>query len=188
FTGPFFEVFLDHSFASHLEHSFEMVVIEAPFSINPVALTASLGALAVGGFFGYSFYIGRRSDPGKIVGSSRFLKSLQTFLDNRWYINSIYYIIFFNGSMRVATLLHRWIELGILNRVNSSVTGSTQFISSVSGKFDRLVVDGLVTGIASFSLIFSKLLRKIQTGVTEQYVFAFSLGIIFLVILMSLLL
>ena len=50
------------------------------------------------------------------------------------------------------------------------------------------IVDGVVTGIASISLVLSKLLRKIQTGITEQYVFAFSIGIIFLVILMSILL
>ncbi len=188
FTGPFFEGFLDFSFASHLEQAFGMVVIEAPFSINLVALAASLGALAVGGFFGYSFYISRRYDPGKILGSSGFLKSIHTFLENRWYINSIYYIIFVNGTLRVATFLHKRVEIAILNKINSSVTDSTQYFSSISGKFDMYIVDGVVTGIASISLVLSKLLRKIQTGITEQYVFAFSIGIIFLVILMSILL
>jgi NADH-quinone oxidoreductase subunit L len=188
FTGPFFEGFLDFSFASHLEQGFGMVVIEAPFSINPVALAASLGALAVGGFFGYSFYIGRRFDPGKVLASSGFVRSIHAFLENRWYINSIYYIVFVNGSLRVATFLHKWVEIAILNRINSSVTNSTQYFSSISGKFDRYVVDGVVTGIASISLFLSKLLTKIQTGVTEQYVFGFSTGIIFLVILMSILL
>ena len=187
-TGPFFEGFLDFTFASHLEHSFGLAVVEEGFSINPIALSASVGALGIGGFFGYTYYIARKSDPSKILASHSRINGIHRFLENRWYINSIYYIIFVNGSIRFANLLHRWIEVAILDRINSTVSSSVIFFSSLSGKFDQYVVDGTVNRVATASLFFSRMIRRIQTGVTEQYVFAFSSGIVFLMILMMLLL
>lgn len=184
FAGPTFEVFLEGSLAHHLEHAVGMEIQEHTFSINRIAASTSIIAVLIGGGLSYLFYISNRMNPNTIINRVPGLFSLQKFFVNRWYINSLYYIIFVNGSLRLSKLTDKYIETGTLVKLNTFVPNYSILTSSLGGRFDRYVVDGTATRIANLNLFFSRNIRKLQTGITEQYVFVFTLGIVALIILL----
>ena len=128
---------------------------------------------------------GRKYDPNNLISNSRSLSKLYNFLENRWYINSLYYIVFINTPLRISKILHSYVETKIFDKISPTTSVIAIYFSNVSHRFDRVVVDGIANGIASVSVIISKFSRKLQTGVAEQYVFAFIMGIIALIIAMN---
>ena len=184
FTGPFYEGLLENSLAHHLEHAVGMEIHEHVFSINLTAVSTSIIAVLVGCGFSYLFYINGKLNPTKTIKNIPGLLPLQKFFVNRWYINSLYYIIFINGSLRLSKLTDKYIETGTLVKLNTFVPNYSILTSSLGGRFDRYVVDGTATRIANLNLFFSRNIRKLQTGITEQYVFVFTLGIVALIILL----
>ena len=184
FAGPTFEGFLEGSLAHHLEHAVGMEIHEHTFSINRIAASTSIIAVLIGGGLSYLFYISNRMNPNTIINRVPGLSSLQKFFVNRWYINSLYYIIFINGSLRLSKLTDKYIETGTLVKLNTFVPNYSILTSSFGGRFDRYVVDGTATRIANLNLFFSRNIRKLQTGITEQYVFVFTLGIVALILLL----
>ena len=123
--------------------------------------------------------------PKQVITSIPILSKLQTFFENRWYINSLYYIVFINGSLRLSKFTDKYIETGILSKLNTVVPDYSISSSKLGGRFDRYVVDGTATRIANLNLFLSHNIRKLQTGIAEQYVFVFTLGIIALIILLG---
>ena len=122
--------------------------------------------------------------PNQIINSVPGLSNLQKLFENRWYINSLYYKIFVNGSLRLSQLIDKYIETGILSKLNTVIPDYSISSSKVGGRFDAYVVDGTATRIANMNIFFSRIIRKLQTGITEQYVFIFTIGIIALILLL----
>ena len=184
-TGPTVEVFLEGSLARHLEHAVNMEIHEHVFSLNRIAVSTSIIAVLIGGGFSYLFYISNRMSPNQVITSIPILSKLHSFFENRWYINSLYYIVFINGSLRLSKFTDKYIETGILSKLNTAVPDYSISSSQIGGKFDKYVVDGSATRIANLNLFLSRNIRKLQTGIAEQYVFVFTMGIIALIILLG---
>ena len=184
-TGPTVEVFLEGSLARHLEHAVNMEIHEHVFSLNRIAVSTSIIAVLIGGGFSYLFYISNRMSPNQVITSIPLLSKLHSFFENRWYINSLYYIVFINGSLRLSKFTDKYIETGILSKLNTAVPDYSITSSQIGGKFDKYVVDGSATRIANLNLFLSRNIRKLQTGIAEQYVFVFTMGIIALIILLG---
>ena len=184
-TGPTVEVFLEGSLARHLEHAVNMEIHEHVFSLNRIAVSTSIIAVLIGGGFSYLFYISNRMSPNQVITSIPILSKLHSFFENRWYINSLYYIVFINGSLRLSKFTDKYIETGILSKLNTAVPDYSITSSQIGGKFDKYVVDGSATRIANLNLFLSRNIRKLQTGIAEQYVFVFTMGIIALIILLG---
>jgi len=184
-TGPTVEVFLEGSLARHLEHAVNMEIHEHVFSLNRIAVSTSIIAVLIGGGFSYLFYISNRMSPNQVITSIPLLSKMHSFFENRWYINSLYYIVFINGSLRLSKFTDKYIETGILSKLNTAVPDYSITSSQIGGKFDKYVVDGSATRIANLNLFLSRNIRKLQTGIAEQYVFVFTMGIIALIILLG---
>ena len=151
-----------------------------------MALGGSIAALAVGLPIGYYIYIARRADPAKIVNSSSLLRALYIFLENRWYINTLYYAIFVDGLARFARIVWRGLELGVIDRW-SDATALASIVSSKAGNwFDKYIVDGFINGLAYVSALFSRVCRRIQTGVTQNYLLVFAIGVVVVLIILVL--
>ena len=161
-----------------------MEIHEHVFSINLIAVSTSILAVLVGCGSGYLFYINGKLNPIETVKNIPGLLTLQKFFVNRWYINSLYYIVFINGSLKLSQLIHKHVEVGILDKLNTVVPKFSIILSTLGGQFDKYIVDGTATRIANFNILISRNVRKIQTGITEQYVFFFALGIILLTLLL----
>jgi NADH-quinone oxidoreductase subunit L len=138
--------------------------------------------LLVGGSLGYMTYISRRLNPRSLVGERGFARSIYNFLWNRWYLNPIYYRIFAYGTISVAGGIKQWIEQGFFDKISGAVAQLSINISRGGQGLDLTVIDGAINGIALEGRRFSSALRRIQTGVPQEYVMVFALGLFALVV------
>jgi NADH:ubiquinone oxidoreductase subunit 5 (subunit L)/multisubunit Na+/H+ antiporter MnhA subunit len=167
----------------YLQGTFNLANFNVPvqsiqgFSISDIVLIGiSAGVAVVGAIIGCLLYFRRTLSPFSSIGPVR------SFLWHRWYLDAIYYKIFVNGILRVASGLYSIIEVKILDRLNLIVARDVVDYSRASEKLDTGVVDRGINDVAIYGSRFSNLFRKIQTGVTEQYVIMFALGIFLLVL------
>src|SRR5207245_7952873 len=104
----------------------------------------------------------------------------QRFLYKRWYLDAIYYKVFVSGILAASRGLFTYVEQGIWNRLNNAFAQDIMDYSKASDQLDTQVVDRAANEVASYGSRLSNFLRKLQSGVTEQYVIAFAIGIILL--------
>ena len=185
-TGPYVESFF-HTALTTTATSIAATSPELSPSVDQSAsLTATLGSLTmlvVGGVFGYLVYISRRLKTSSIVGEHGFGRTLYNFLWNRWYINPIYYRIFVYGTISVAGAVKDTIETGFFDRISGAVALFSVDLSKQGEKIDLGVVDGWINETASIGRKFSSVLRRIQTGVPQEYVLVFALGLFTLIVI-----
>ena len=150
------------------------------FDVTSSAITLLL--VAVGFFAAATFYLWRRADPYRFTGSG-FGRSLYTFLEKRWYINAIYYKVFVNVPLKVSAWLSDSFDAKGLFRVNEAGSVLGVYLSTAGNWVDVNIVDGVANGISSLGQTVSRGLRRMQTGIVEQYVQVFALGIIVIIVL-----
>jgi NADH-quinone oxidoreductase subunit L len=159
-AAPFFlEKDLGTLFSSYLSNW----NINSPYSINYasdiVPISISVVLVLLGSFLGYLGYIRRSINPAYIVEHNVLFYQVHKFFYHRWYINSFYYRVF----------------------VYPIQTGSRWLF----GKFEEKVIDPINVEAPDFGGGVSSLLKKIQTGIEEEYIFAFGLGIALLIIVLA---
>lgn len=155
-AGPFVEENLHHILAVFLMNSYG-IESHASVSFNPVAIASSVLAFGVGAGLGYVFYIGRKASP-TVIGSNIVTHAIYRFLENRWYVNSIYYWVFVHGPLIISRGVWRYFESVIIEGINPSF----QFAMGW----------------------WSKVVRFMQTGVTQTYIYAFAVGLVFVLLLL----
>jgi NADH:ubiquinone oxidoreductase subunit 5 (subunit L)/multisubunit Na+/H+ antiporter MnhA subunit len=139
--------------------------------------------VAVGFLAAYMLYLGRRADPSRFVGQTGFMHSLYTFLEKRWYINAIYYKVFVNAPLTASRWLSERFDYRGLFRVNEAGSVLGVYLSTAGNWVDVNIVDGTANGFSSVGQSLSRAFRRIQTGIVEQYVQVFAIGLILLVVL-----
>jgi len=136
--------------------------INSPYTFDlskdALSLGVGLSVALVGLLIGYLAYIRRSINLVSIVESNRLIQSFHTFFVHRWYINAFYYKLFVYP-----------VQKGSLLIFNS---------------FEKKVIDPINIGATNFGGSISDALKKIQTGVEEEYLLAFGIGIVMLVILL----
>jgi NADH-quinone oxidoreductase subunit L len=149
------------------------------YSTTDILLLGTSTAMAVIGLvLGYLRYFRKQYQaPSEMDG-------LRGFLWHRWYIDAIYYKVFVSGLSRVSRGIYRYIEQGIWEKLSPVVARDVIDYTNASGALDSTVVDKGVNDVANAGSRLSNLLRRLQNGVTEQYVITFAIGIILLLIYM----
>jgi len=147
-----------------------------------LTVALSMGALALGGALCYYAYFARKIDTVKVVRDSAAVKALYRFLWSRWYMNPAYYKGFVSGLMGSGRALWTGFELNIFDRMNFGFAGGGVGVSRAFGWVDTDLVDGFVNWVGTAGSSASDFLRRIQTGIVQQYVFVFVLGIVLLAV------
>ena len=153
--GPFFEESLHELFARFLLNSYGLET-HAKVGINPIAVAYSITAFGIGSGLGYIFYI-RRSLSPDVIGKNVVTYAIYRFLENRWYVNAMYYWAFVIVPLFIARITWRY--------------------------FETIVIDGINPAFQFTMVWWSRVVRYMQTGVTQTYVYAFAVGIIFVILL-----
>lgn len=155
-VGPFVEEQLHHMISVFLLNSYG-IESHAVISIDPFAVAASVGAFGLGAGLGFIFYIVRKANP-EVISSSIVTRGIYRFLENRWYVNSLYYWAFVWGPLVISRGVWRY--------------------------FESIVIEG-INPVFQFGMAWwSKVVRFMQTGVTQTYLYAFAVGILFLLLLL----
>ena len=167
--------------ANYLSSTFSVAVYKLPSVASPASGLIDLALLAIstavavaGGGLAYALYY-RKSYQFKAE-----MNPIQRFFYKRWYLDAIYYKIFVSGLLAASRGLYKYIELGVWNRLNTTFAKDVMDYSKASDQLDTQVVDRAANEVASFGSRLSNFFRRLQSGVTEQYVIAFAIGIILL--------
>ena len=183
-AGPLIEAFIKDSLVVNAAPLMGSIPITASAESHAVLIgsVGSLAMLAVGGTIGYLVYISGRIKPSSIVGETGAARSVYNFLWNRWYINPVYYRIFVNGTIAAATDLWRSVELSFFDRISGAVASASIGISRDGQGVDLNAIDAMINWIGSFGRRSSSALKKIQTGVAQDYVTVFVIGLFALIV------
>jgi len=155
-AGPFVEEKLHSMFSAFLFNSYG-IESHAEISFNPLAIASSVAAFGIGAGLGYIFYINKKANPS-IISSNIVTYAIYRFLENRWYVDSIYYWAFAIGPMLIFRGIWRY--------------------------FESIVIEGINPAFQFSMGWWSKVVRFMQTGVIQTYIYAFAVGIIFVLLLL----
>jgi NADH:ubiquinone oxidoreductase subunit 5 (subunit L)/multisubunit Na+/H+ antiporter MnhA subunit len=156
-------------------------------------IVASVGFNVESGLIAFTFvvvgfgvaallYLARRYPPTKFVGDTGFMHAVYTFLEKRWYINAIYYRVFVDPPLRASKWLLASIEINGLDRMNNAGAYIGLSFSAAGNWIDSKVIDGIANDISTLGQDLSRAARRMQTGITEQYIFVFALGLSLLIV------
>jgi NADH-quinone oxidoreductase subunit L len=154
----------------------------AAFDFVPAAIAGgfvALGVLAAAGI-----YLWQRAPPSRFVGDAGFMHSLYRFLENRWYINAVYYRVFVTPVIAGSKWVLDHFEIRGLFRVNDAGIALGLGFASAGNWIDTKVIDGVANAFSGAGQSLSKGARKIQTGVLENYILFFAAGLVILVLLL----
>lgn len=136
--------------------------INSPYSLNLggdlIPITLSLSLAILGALVAYLTYITKTIRPQALVGSSGFVHSFYLFFSRRWYINAIYYRTFVYPVQIASDWLLQNFEERVIQPINVGASGIGGGVS-----------DGL---------------RRLQSGIEEEYILAFGLGIALIIVLL----
>jgi NADH-quinone oxidoreductase subunit L len=127
--------------------------------LNPVAVTASIAAFALGALLGGLVYMKRVISP-EIVSRSIISRAVWKFFYNRWYLNTALYWGAVIGPLAIYRIVWRY--------------------------FESTIIDGINPGLQGTMTYFSRVIKAGQTGIAQTYLFVFAAGIIIIIMLLFL--
>ena len=157
--------------------------VSSAFSFNVEAAGIAFAFVVAGVGAAYVLYVARRVEPGALVGQSGVMHGLHTFLENRWYLNALYYRVFVDPTLAASRWLLDGFELQGLERVNSGTATLWVYISRAGNWLDGHVIDEAASDVAVDGESISRALRRIQNGVLERYTLIFAIGLTVILVL-----
>lgn len=184
-AGPFIESSFVQALTSSTTPVVEMEHHATIIAEEEAVLIASVGSLtmlAIGGAIGYLVYISRKINPSSIIGPTGPARAIYNFLWNRWYLNPLYYRAFVYGTLSTANSVRTTVETGFFDRISGAVAKVSVRLSEKGQEVDLGVIDAAIDGVALQGRRFSSVLKRIQTGVPQEYVMVFALGLFALIV------
>jgi hypothetical protein len=133
--------------------------------LSLTAFLAGLGGALI--FFWPRSPLARRQliRPGTALGA------LNRALVNLWYVDRFYGAVFV-GGLHVLRKAAGWFDLRVIDAIVNFQAVICRAITAVVGKVDAGGVDGAVRGLGEATLLGGRKIRKVQTGLVGQYVYA----------------
>ncbi|MDW0235950.1 MAG: NADH-quinone oxidoreductase subunit L [Nitrososphaeraceae archaeon] len=161
-----FSLYLENSFGIHTASLAAHDVLpqassgfEAFEGLNPIAVTASVAAFALGAILGGLVYMKKVISP-EIVSKSVVSRAIWKFFYNRWYLNTALYWGAVIGPLAIFRIVWRYFESTIIDGINPGLQGSMTY--------------------------FSKVVKAGQTGIAQTYLFVFAAGVMIIIMLLFL--
>jgi len=155
-----------------------------PLSFDLVPALIALAFVAVGVAAALQLYVLRRSSVDRLLIRSPLLGGLQRFLENRWYINAVYYRAFVDAPLYASNWTAVHFEQGVMQKMNTGGEALGLELSAAGRWFEANVIDAVTAGVSGASQSLSRAFRKLQSGVVESYALALLLGLAALLVLM----
>jgi NADH:ubiquinone oxidoreductase subunit 5 (subunit L)/multisubunit Na+/H+ antiporter MnhA subunit len=126
--------------------------------------------LLIGGVLGWIFYLSRKVDSWKFVSGNPILRPINTFLVNRWYMNSTYYAIFVYGLIDFARAMFATLESLFFDKISGFISGAAVAFGKALSVFQTKVYDPLLnTGLTYVFVEGSRVLFKnLETEVVDE--------------------
>ncbi len=190
FVAPIFEAahgseaVVEHGVGEAVEHAMEggtehavAAVAAAGHAAGPSELMMAVVSLAValsGIGLAYLFYVKRPDIPAALADK---LRGLYNLLLNKYWVDELYEAIFIDGGKRFCGFLWK-VDARVVDGAVNGSSWLTIRMSVISSWHDIKIIDGLVNAIADLIQGGSLSLRRLQTGVIQNYILAMTLGIL----------
>jgi proton-translocating NADH-quinone oxidoreductase, chain L len=150
---------------------------EASKSQELMLILASVGAATIGWAFAYVLYF----KDNAFVRATRWARNaapIHRLLENKYYVDEFYNTVFVGGTLALSRALS-WFDANIVDGIVNGVRHVTVIVlGHGSNLFDRFVVDGAVNGVAFSARGGSRLFRRMQSGLVQNYALVMGGGIV----------
>jgi NADH-quinone oxidoreductase subunit L len=149
-------------------------------AVHPDAGGLALIAAFSGLLLAFLIYGLRVVDPADIA---RQLRGLHGFLVEKWEFDNLYEVMFVRPVMVVA----RWFatfDRVVIDGLLHGLANVTLDISVLDRRFDEGVIDGMVNAVGDAIFAVGRSLRVIQTGNLRQYIMFIAVGVVALFMLL----
>ncbi len=170
------EVFGVHNvFAQFLEPVFVsgFKMPAGSLSLEWILMGISVLAAFLGIGVAYYFYAVNTELPDRLAES---FKTAYTWLLNKYYVDEFYLKYVVGGVMKLKDMLSLF-DSGIIDGAVNGAAKLGRKLSDFDGAFDRIVVDGAVNAVGDGVVSAGGVLRKLQTGLVQNYLIFAILGI-----------
>ncbi len=174
---------------SKFEHFLEPVLRlpEAPMTgeahhapTEEVFFTLLSIAIAAGGIFlAYHFYVRNPAAVGRITERYR---ALHSFVFRKYYVDELYDALFVNRTKDLANACF-FVDSKFVDGAVNGTALTTKGTATVSGLFDKYVVDGLVNLIGWVNMVLNQVATSLQTGLIQRYALGAVFGIVVFILL-----
>jgi NADH-quinone oxidoreductase subunit L len=144
-----------------------------------VLLMAVSAAVALAGIYGaFWVYLKRDGLPAKRL-VERF-GMLYRIVSRKYYVDEFYNGVLVAGVLRLGRWAS-WFDSRIIDGLVDGAAWLTRKVSAGSIVFDDRVIDGAVNGLGSANQLFSRGLRRLQTGFVYNYALSIVIGVVILI-------
>jgi len=159
------------------EHPFHFH--SAPLGIEVVLILASIAVAVIGILFARSFY-GMDASWSKPKAFAESWPGVHRIVENKYYVDELYQATVIRGTIVLSNVL-AWIDSHIVDGLVNLVGWlSVYLFGNGSSTFDKYIVDGAVNGVATSARRGSTALRRVQTGVVQNYALIMGSGLVLL--------
>lgn len=162
-----FAQFLEPVFASGVR------LPEGSLSLEWILMGVSVLAAFSGIGIAYYFYAVDTKLPARVAES---FKTIYTLLLNKYFVDEFYYKYIIGGVMKLKEVLSLF-DSGIIDGAVNGTAKLGKKLSDFDGAFDRIVVDGAVNAVGDGVVSAGSILRKVQTGLVQNYLIFAIIGI-----------
>jgi len=153
--------------------------------IEPGLAAVTLSLVGFGIVLVYYIYEYKKMKPYKLVEGRPLLKALHGFLYDRWYINSIYYIVFVKGFGKLSSSVYALWDRAVIDYLYHSAvpTFFSELSAGLKATLEQWIDEGFHVFLVEGVLAASSRMRRVQTGVLNHYILMLWLGFSVLAIL-----
>jgi NADH-quinone oxidoreductase subunit L len=140
-----------------------------PFIVTPIgtSIFVALGGL----FLGWWIYGRKPLEQGQTDPLVRPLGPLYTFLNNKWYWDELYQVVFINPTVYLSeTVVAEYIDKGIIDGTLHLIARAVYRLGYYFKRFEEKVISGGVDWLKDKFLAIAKEFRFLQTGRIQEYV------------------
>jgi NADH-quinone oxidoreductase subunit L len=101
---------------------------------------------------------------------------------NKYYVDELYQATVIRGSVSLARVLS-WFDKYLVDGLVNLAGAVTRAFANIDGAIDRYLVDGAVNLVANSTLSAGSILRRVQTGRIQTYLYGALVGAIAIVLI-----
>lgn len=181
----FFSMFIGLLGSPFTHHAFQNFIASPgahhnhEITVNYLAMGLSILVAFLGIGLAYLFYIRNNKILAPNV-RARF-KPLYNVISNKYYFDEIYDFLFIKPAVRLGRISSSFDGCVVDGAVNLTASMAVA-LSKIKAGFDKYVVDGLVNLVGMVVQVSSGALRRMQTGLIQNYLLIAFFGIILVII------
>jgi len=150
-----------------------------PMGLELQLMATSIIVAFIGFLIAYWLYYRRPDLPDRIAAAS---EPIYTLVYHKYFVDEIYNALIVRPLLAFATAL-AWFDRVIVDGIVNGIAWLTRQTAALSGLADAFGVDGVVNGVADGVAQLGATLRRAHTGVAQAYVMgALALALLFILV------